>query len=118
MPEDQITNAVSLNTAVMTGSRIFGPALAALLIGTVGTAVLFTINAVSFVAILGRSMLIDRTRLFAPPGQGRNTCVATACAMSARPDHAGDVLVFVIVSTFGYNYNDLAPTHVGRDLGQ
>ena len=42
-------------------------ALAALLIGTVGTAVLFTINAVSFVAILVPLMLIDRTRLFAPP---------------------------------------------------
>ena len=36
-PED-IPNAMSLNTTVMTGSRIFGPALAAALIGPLGTA--------------------------------------------------------------------------------
>ena len=36
-PHD-IANATSLNTAVMTGSRIFGPALGALLVETVGTA--------------------------------------------------------------------------------
>ena len=32
VPEEQITNAVSLNTAVMTGSRIFGPAITATLV--------------------------------------------------------------------------------------
>ena len=36
-PHD-IANATSLNTAVMTGSRIFGPALAAVMVDTVGTA--------------------------------------------------------------------------------
>ena len=55
VPEDQITNVVSLNTAVMTGSRIFGPAITAMLVGTTDTSVLFTVNAVSFVAIIGRS---------------------------------------------------------------
>ena len=34
-PHD-ISNATSLNTAVMTGSRIFGPALATLMVATVG----------------------------------------------------------------------------------
>ena len=32
-----MTNALSLNTAVMTGSRVFGPALAAALVGPLGT---------------------------------------------------------------------------------
>src|SRR4051794_13344328 len=50
-PED-IPNAMSLNTAVMTGSRIFGPALAAALISSVGTSWCFAINAISFLAIL------------------------------------------------------------------
>ena len=34
VPEEQIPNAVSLNTAVMTGSRIFGPAITATLVTT------------------------------------------------------------------------------------
>ena len=47
-----IANATSLNTAVMTGSRIFGPALGALLVDTVGTAWCFLLNGVSFAAVL------------------------------------------------------------------
>ena len=47
-----IANAISLNTAVMTGSRIFGPALAALLVDTVGTAWCFLLNGASFAAVL------------------------------------------------------------------
>ena len=43
-----ISNVVSLNTAVMTGSRIFGPALAALLLRWVDPGWLFMINGVSF----------------------------------------------------------------------
>ena len=39
-----MTNALSLNTAVMTGSRIFGPALAAALVGPLGTGWLFVAN--------------------------------------------------------------------------
>ncbi len=34
VPTEDIPNATSLNTAVMTGSRIFGPALAAVLVAT------------------------------------------------------------------------------------
>ncbi len=36
VPKDQITNAVSLNSALMTGSRVIGPALGGLLVATVG----------------------------------------------------------------------------------
>ena len=50
-PHD-IPNASSLNTAVMTGSRIFGPALGAVLVDTVGTAWCFLINGISFAAVL------------------------------------------------------------------
>ena len=36
VPEERINNAVSLNSALMTGSRVIGPALAGLLVTTVG----------------------------------------------------------------------------------
>lgn len=50
-PRD-LPNAVSLNGAVMTGTRIVGPALAGLLIGGVGMQWCFLINAVSYVAVI------------------------------------------------------------------
>src|SRR6476469_9664474 len=37
VPEDNVHNAVSLNSALMTSARVFGPALAGLLIHTVGS---------------------------------------------------------------------------------
>ena len=65
---EDIPNAVSLNTAVMTGSRIFGPALAAALVGPLGTGWLFIINGSSFAAILLGILAMDTKLLrVAPP---------------------------------------------------
>ncbi|MGE3620145.1 MAG: MFS transporter [Acidimicrobiia bacterium] len=50
--EDDVANAVSLNTAMMVGSRIFGPALAGLMVLTVGYGWTFLLDSVSFVAVL------------------------------------------------------------------
>jgi predicted MFS family arabinose efflux permease len=50
--EDTLTNAVSLNSAAFMLSRVAGPALAGLLIQTVGIASCFFVDAVSYVAVL------------------------------------------------------------------
>jgi MFS family permease len=47
-----MANAVSLNSAILTGSRVVGPALAAWLINSVGIGWCFVANAASFVAML------------------------------------------------------------------
>lgn len=50
--EDHMNNAVSLNSALITGSRVIGPALAAWLISGVGIGWCFMANSASFVAVL------------------------------------------------------------------
>ena len=50
--EEVLTNAVSLNSAAFTGSRVVGPALAGILIATVGMAACFLIDGISYVAVL------------------------------------------------------------------
>jgi MFS family permease len=50
--ESDMANAVSLNSALITGSRVIGPALAAWLIQGVGIGWCFIANSVSFVAVL------------------------------------------------------------------
>ena len=67
VPQDDIANAISLNTATMTGSRIFGPAIAAGRVGPIGTGWRFTLNAFSFVAILGSLFLVNQAQLFRAP---------------------------------------------------
>ena len=52
VPNELVNNAVSLNSAMMTSSRIFGPALAGLLIHTVGYGWCFLVDALSYIAVL------------------------------------------------------------------
>lgn len=49
---DELTNAMSLNTATFTGSRIVGPAIAGIMIGVVGTAPVFLVNGVTYLAVV------------------------------------------------------------------
>ncbi len=52
VPADMVPNAVSLNSAVMTGSRVVGPAAAGLLVVTVGYGWAFLIDGLSYIAVL------------------------------------------------------------------
>ena len=95
----------------MTGSRIFGPALAALLVDTVGTAWCFLLNAASFGAVLTSLFLIDRSKLYSPPrAKPGGRPVREALSFVRRNEQL--LLVFVvmiIVSTFAYNYGVSLP---------
>ena len=109
-PRD-IPNAMSLNTSVMTGSRVFGPALAALLIAPLGPGWLFVLNGVSYLAIIGCVLAMDTSEMFTPERAPR----------TARPVREGlafvwhdDVLrrtfiMFTVVSTFAFNYGVVLP---------
>ena len=108
---EDIPNAVSLNTAVMTGSRIFGPALAAALVGPLGTGWLFVINGLSFAAILLGIVVMDVSLLrVAPPAPRGGKPVREAIGF-IRNDHVLRPLfvVLVIVSTFAFNYSVVLP---------
>src|SRR5205085_11554082 len=61
----QLQNAVALNSSVFNASRIYGPALAGILIAAFGAGICFTINAVSFLAVLV-GLLMMRPQEFSP----------------------------------------------------
>jgi MFS family permease len=60
---DRLSNAVALNGAVSNSARITGPALAGLLIASVGVAWVFFVNALSFVAVVAALMAMRRAEL-------------------------------------------------------
>jgi MFS family permease len=103
----EISNAVSLNTAVMTGSRIVGPALAAFLKGPLGAGWLFIANGISFVAILWPLLAIDRSTLHRPERAPRGgTPVRDAVRFIVRDRRLlATFVVFTLVSTFAFNYS-------------
>ena len=113
VPATQIASAVSLNTATMTGSRIFGPAIAAVMIGQVGvdTSWLFAANAASFAAIIASLALLDTSTLHRAPRLAKGgTPVRDGFGFIRRdPLMLVTFIVFTVVATFGFNYNVALP---------
>jgi MFS family permease len=58
VPPDDIASAVSVNGVVVNGARVVGPALAGLLIATVGTTPCFAINALSYLTVIAALLTI------------------------------------------------------------
>lgn len=119
VPTTHVTNAVSLNTTVMTSARIVGPALAGLLIGTIGLAPCFWLNGASFVAVLLALWRIrpDDLHRGAPtrraPGQVR-------AGLRYAAGHADVRLALVmvgLVSTAAFNYQVVVPLLAERTFG-
>jgi MFS family permease len=53
VPPELLTNAVALNSTIMNGARLIGPAIGGLLIKLIGEGGCFTINAISYFFVLG-----------------------------------------------------------------
>ncbi|HUS28491.1 MAG TPA: MFS transporter [Kofleriaceae bacterium] len=56
-----LPNAIAINSSMVNGARLVGPAIAAVLVGLVGEAWCFTIDAISYVAVIG-SLLVMRIK--------------------------------------------------------
>jgi predicted MFS family arabinose efflux permease len=65
-PED-LSSAVSLNGVVMNSARVVGPALAGVLIVTIGTTPCFAVNALSYLAVIAALVILRPLR----PGGAR-----------------------------------------------
>lgn len=61
MPED-LSSAVSLNGVIMNSARVVGPALAGVLILTIGTTPCFAVNALSYMALIAALVMLRPLR--------------------------------------------------------
>jgi MFS family permease len=68
---EHLRNAVSLNSVLVNVARTIGPAVAGLLIATVGEGVCFLANAASFVAVIASLVTFDLSALHPSPPSGR-----------------------------------------------
>jgi len=64
---ESLRNAVSLNSVMVNVARSIGPAVAGVLIATVGEGVCFLVNAASFVAVIASLLTLDRGALHPTP---------------------------------------------------
>jgi MFS family permease len=114
-----LVNAMALNTATMTGSRAIGPALAALVIPTLGFGWAFLMNAVSYVAILVGLLAMRRDELHPAPAAPRGGTPVRDALRYVRNDAplARIFVVMVLVSTFAFNYQVALPLVIEDDWG-
>ena len=88
---DRLVNAVSLGSALVNGARTIGPALAGIVIATVGVVPCFALNALSFAAMILALRGMDPAALrSAPPAARRRGPGAQRAALRARDAGAAD----------------------------
>lgn len=116
---EDLTNAVSLNSAVFTGTRIVGPALAGVLITAIDIAPVFLVNGLSYLAVLAglvamREGELHRTR---PLRRGRGQLREGVMYVWRTPGLRTPLLVMAVVFTFSFNFTVLLPLMAERVYG-
>lgn len=110
---EDVPNAVALNSIVMNTARLGGPALAGLLIATIGVAACFALNAVSSLAVIVALLALRPDRFFeghAPPRGGMLAQIGESFRYAARtPDLALVLFLAMIFGIFGYNFDIVLP---------
>ena len=111
--KDELPNAVALNSSLFNMARIFGPALAGVLIAAVGAGWCFAINAVSFLAVLTALLAMRTSELFPLEGRRRPTIwrgtrEGFGYARSNRTVRV-TLLMMVVFASLCFNFNILLP---------
>ena len=117
----ELNNAISLNSGVFNGARIFGPALAGVLIATAGSGVCFAVNAASYVAVI-IGLFMMRPEEFHTVGRRERPRsllqgLKEGISYARRDEQVWLVLTLVFVmSTFTLNFNVLLPVLAKQTL--
>lgn len=122
--KEDLMNAIALNSSIFNLARIVGPAVAGILIGVVGIAVCFYINALSFIAvIIGLWMINIPVKVMV-----NNSGVSLKHVYSDIRDgirYIGEnkiimqpLLLLAVISTFVMNFNVLIPVFAQQNLSQ
>lgn len=106
VPDDDLSNAVALNSTSFNAARMLGPAVAGMLIAAVGTGWVFLLNAASFAAVLASLSLLRVSGLFhrsrAPRKQGG--LAEGFRYVRRRPELMAIMVMVFFIGTFGLNF--------------
>jgi MFS family permease len=119
VPEDHVHNAVSLNSALMTSARVVGPALAGLLIHVAGYGWCFTLDAISYLAVIAGLWMIRTAELRQPPVAERAKGQVREGFRYARrvPELWVPLVMMAVIGTLAYNFQVVMPLFVERTFG-
>jgi MFS family permease len=105
--EEDLSNAVGLNSTSFNAARMIGPAVAGFMIAAVGTGWVFLINALSFVGVLLSlfALRVDCLHRQARDGRGAAGGLLEGWRyVWHRPDIKASLLMLFLIGTFGINF--------------
>jgi MFS family permease len=118
VPSEDLPNAVSLNSAIMTGSRVFGPAIAGALVLSVGYGWPFIIDGLSYTAVIAGLLMMRSNDLFsAPPMPHRKGQVRQGLRyIRSEPNLLVPLVMMAMIGTFAFNFQVTIPLLVDGPL--
>jgi MFS family permease len=116
---ETLTNAVTLNGIIQNSGKVAGPAVAGILIGTIGIAPAFFINAASFVPVIVALLLI---RPHVPVGpvarfKASGNLTGSLRYVGKHPRLASALALMAVAGLLAYNFNVLLPTLMRDTMG-
>jgi MFS family permease len=112
---EDLLNAISLNSSIFNGARIVGPSVAGVLIASVGTAMCFFLNGVSFVAVIIGYFIMSVPHTSAPVGGEERHWMSGIRYVVRHPRVRTILALFGIVGIFGWSYAVMMPAYA-RDV--
>lgn len=117
---EDLPNAIALNSMMINGARVIGPAIGGVLLSVMGAAWCFTVNGLSFLAVLaslGAMRLKPHVGAPAvePPWKQLRSGIQYVLGQA---DLLGLLLLALIFSVFGVSYAALLPAFVEQVLKQ
>jgi MFS family permease len=101
-----LSNAIALNSTTFNAARMIGPAVAGLVIASVGTGWAFLCNGASFMAVLA-SLSLLRTSELRPNARAHRTKGSVLQGFHyvwSRPDLRTTLIMLFLIGTFGLNF--------------
>jgi MFS family permease len=104
--DDDLPNAVALNSMSFNSAQMIGPAVAGLLIAGVGIGWAFLLNGLSFAAVLISMSFFRRPELRANPRAHRASggFIEGLRYVWKRPDLGAILIMLFLIGTFGFNF--------------
>ncbi len=117
---DDLSNAIALNSLMGNGARVIGPALGGILLAVVGAAWCFTINGISFLAViigLWAMQVKPHQPLYLMESPWKQL-ISGIQYTSKQMDLGGLLLLALIFSVFGISYATVLPAFAEQVLHQ
>jgi MFS family permease len=116
---EDLVNAIALNSSMVNGARLVGPAIAGILVSLVGEGWCFAANALSYIAVIAGLLLMDvPERIIQPQAGSALRSISEGFGfVAATPPVRALMLLLGLVSLMGMPYSTLMPVFADRILG-